>query len=474
MTFPPLETDTWPACRPLVEWAVGLLPDRRHRLRAAGVDGRRQAGAGRALLRLAVRRPAWTTPTTAACSTRCCGSAPTTGPATRCAGARWRSRSCWPTGSPARSSPTCPTWRRRPSLLRAFIRFSHAERGIRAELTAETLAAVDELEPEYQATIRTPRPQGPAALLARHGRAGPGRALGRRRRRRAADLRRDHARAAVSGRRRRAGPRRAGRRAAARRGRSTGPACPTEVRERAARGARRWSTVAATRCWTSSCGRRHAGCSHGRRRDDPQALGRGRADTTAAAICWIAAKANDVFDDGDLTVKQLRPRRGRDPSATSTASGSKPRGRPGAHPLGQLVVLGMGRVGEDLQQPRVPVRAAAVLGRAGTCAVQTGRRLGGRRPSHADVVLPAVAEVVVVAEHRAVRDATETASRRGITQLVHVLDVAVGSAAELEQRQVRALPAHDGLQQLRPGRAARARSGTTSRRRQPAGRRPGG
>lgn len=26
ITVPPLETDTWPACRPLVEWAVGLLP----------------------------------------------------------------------------------------------------------------------------------------------------------------------------------------------------------------------------------------------------------------------------------------------------------------------------------------------------------------------------------------------------------------------------------------------------------------
>ena len=27
ITFPPFETDTWPVCRPLVEWMVGLLPD---------------------------------------------------------------------------------------------------------------------------------------------------------------------------------------------------------------------------------------------------------------------------------------------------------------------------------------------------------------------------------------------------------------------------------------------------------------
>ena len=33
----------------------------------------------------------------------------------------------------------------------------------------ETLAAVEELEPEYQETIRSPRLQGPAALLAAAG-----------------------------------------------------------------------------------------------------------------------------------------------------------------------------------------------------------------------------------------------------------------------------------------------------------------
>ena len=38
---------------------------------------------------------------------------------------------------------------------------------------------------------------------------------------------------------------------------------------------------------------------------DPQAVARGKAETTAAAICWIAAKANDVFADDALTVKAL-------------------------------------------------------------------------------------------------------------------------------------------------------------------------
>jgi hypothetical protein len=59
-----------------------------------------------------------------------------------------------------------------PSLLRAFIRFCHAERQIRAALTDDTLAAVDEWEPEYQRVIRSPRPQGPMALLAAMGAFG--------------------------------------------------------------------------------------------------------------------------------------------------------------------------------------------------------------------------------------------------------------------------------------------------------------
>jgi hypothetical protein len=53
-----------------------------------------------------------------------------------------------------------------PELLRAFVRFCHAERGIRTELTRDTLAAVDVYEPDYQRTIRSPRLQGPMALLA--------------------------------------------------------------------------------------------------------------------------------------------------------------------------------------------------------------------------------------------------------------------------------------------------------------------
>jgi hypothetical protein len=56
-----------------------------------------------------------------------------------------------------------------PDLLRAFVRFAHAETGLRSELTEETLAAIDDWEPQYQQTIRSPRPQGQNALLAALG-----------------------------------------------------------------------------------------------------------------------------------------------------------------------------------------------------------------------------------------------------------------------------------------------------------------
>lgn len=59
-----------------------------------------------------------------------------------------------------------------PAVLRGFVRFCHAERGIPPRLTDETIEAVDHWEPQYQARIRSPRPQGPEALLAALG-VGP-------------------------------------------------------------------------------------------------------------------------------------------------------------------------------------------------------------------------------------------------------------------------------------------------------------
>ena len=168
ITFPPLETETWPACRALVEWITRGLPER---------------GTG-------YQRPHWDSAALAQLTDRFFASP---------YGARlddpdhrglldsllWYGTDYGP-GDPLRWSPVkveilLDDWIPRkivapaeylakaPDLLRAFIRFAHADVGLRSDLTDETLAAIDDWEPGYQQAIRSPRPQGPAALLAALG-----------------------------------------------------------------------------------------------------------------------------------------------------------------------------------------------------------------------------------------------------------------------------------------------------------------
>ena len=170
ITYPPLESDTWPACRPLVAWIVRHLPDGGH----------------------GYERPEWSEQDRAALAARFFASADAEGH-----GGEDRdlfdtllSFACdYGPGDPLRWSPVAVEivlgdWlprkvvadaaflSRAPALLRSVIRFSHAERGIRPALTEETLAAVDACEPEYEHTIRSSGPQGPTAVLAAMG-VGP-------------------------------------------------------------------------------------------------------------------------------------------------------------------------------------------------------------------------------------------------------------------------------------------------------------
>ena len=169
--FPPFETDTWPASRPVTEWLLRLLPE---------------GGTGYV-------RPKWTKAAKKKLANRFFGSE--FGRPLDDADHRdlldqflWFGTDYGP-GDPLRWSPVAveillDDWIPRkivadpgylskaPALLRAFIRFCHAERTIRPALTNETLAAVDEYEPEYQRVIRSPRPQGPMALLAAMGLLG--------------------------------------------------------------------------------------------------------------------------------------------------------------------------------------------------------------------------------------------------------------------------------------------------------------
>jgi hypothetical protein len=166
--FPPFETDTWPASRPLTEWLLRLLPG---------------GGTG-------YRRPTWSEARKNKLTSRFFGSKfgkPLDDADHRDLIAQflWFGTDYGP-GDPLRWSPVAveillADWIPRkivagpghlskaPTLLRAFIRFCHAERKIRPTLTDETLAAVDEHEPEYQRVICSPRPQGPMALLAAAG-----------------------------------------------------------------------------------------------------------------------------------------------------------------------------------------------------------------------------------------------------------------------------------------------------------------
>ena len=167
MTVPTFETDTWPACRPLVEWAARLLPE---------------GGRG-------YTRPQWDGTDLDALTVRFLTSPFVTHDDEDHPDLLelvLRFATDYGPGDPLRWSPVAveillADWFPRkvvadagylaklPDLLRAFVRFCHAERGVRRALTEETLAAIDRFEPEYQHTIRSPRPQGPNALLAALG-----------------------------------------------------------------------------------------------------------------------------------------------------------------------------------------------------------------------------------------------------------------------------------------------------------------
>ena len=162
ITYPPFETDTWPACRPLVEWIMAKLP-------ASGKD---------------YERPVWRDTQLAELADDFFASE---------FGRRldddhhrsllesilWFGTDYGP-GDPLRWSPVSVEivlgWMPRkviapvdfltqaPDLLRAFVRFCHGERGISADLTRQTLTAVDEFESGFHGAIRS-QPQDADAIL---------------------------------------------------------------------------------------------------------------------------------------------------------------------------------------------------------------------------------------------------------------------------------------------------------------------
>ena len=165
MLYPPLESETWPMCQPLVEWLVRALPE-------GGVAPEVREWAQWELDEIAADFAA---------SSHADGlDDPDHGNLlesvlwfassyTGCDPYRW---------SPVRVEILLADWFPRkviadaqylskmPLVLRAYIRYCQDRIAIPASRRQETLLAVDDWEPEYQRTIRTARLQGPAALIA--------------------------------------------------------------------------------------------------------------------------------------------------------------------------------------------------------------------------------------------------------------------------------------------------------------------
>ena len=172
MTWPPYETDTWPACRPLLEWVLASMPT---------------GGSGWI-------RPEWSDRDKELLIDEFFAS--THGAGLDDVDHRnlldslvWFGTDYGP-GDPLRWSVIAVEillldWIPRkimapvdyldkaPGLLRAFVRYAHERQGLQPHHTREVLDAIDRFGPEYEELIRTPRRQGPMALLERMGVVGP-------------------------------------------------------------------------------------------------------------------------------------------------------------------------------------------------------------------------------------------------------------------------------------------------------------
>lgn len=171
-TWPPYETDTWPACRPLLEWVLATMPP-------GGEGWVRPEWSDRDKKRLI--DDFFESP----------HGAPLDDKDHRdlLDSVIWFGTDYGP-GDPLRWSVIAIEillidWIPRkivapvdyldkaPGLLRGFVRYAHERRGLKPHLTKDVLAGIDTFAPEYAELIRTPRHQGPMAILERIGAVGP-------------------------------------------------------------------------------------------------------------------------------------------------------------------------------------------------------------------------------------------------------------------------------------------------------------
>lgn len=165
LVYPPVETDTWPQCRAIIEWMLRMLP--------AG-DSTPEA-------------PTWTDSDRAALANDFFGSSYGAGfdhddERQLFESIMWFGTDYGP-GDPLRWSPInveilLADWvpgkilagrdflAKLPELLRAFIAYGHNRQGISSALTSETLDAVGNWEPVYYEAIRSDVPQSTAQQFA--------------------------------------------------------------------------------------------------------------------------------------------------------------------------------------------------------------------------------------------------------------------------------------------------------------------
>lgn len=161
--FPPMESESWPACRPLVRWLVAKLP-------AGATLAEHEMPSDRELD--AIAEGFLSSPY---------GKGFEDEDHRRLLEVIIDFGAMYDVGDPLRWSPVNielmlvdrvprkvidrpDVLAKLPRLLRAFVHYAYEKRGLRPELRAEALESVDRWEPEYQRLIRAPRAQGAEAL----------------------------------------------------------------------------------------------------------------------------------------------------------------------------------------------------------------------------------------------------------------------------------------------------------------------
>jgi len=143
------DTDTWPACRPLVLWLASLMPEGGAEYEPAQSSWPETQALLDKFFASLMGQP-FADPDHRTLLSACIDE--NNGDALRWSEARLHMNLDWPFGFTEYHGSTQAALAV-PDLLRAYIPFAHAQSGIRDQLTAEALAAIDAAEPGYRESV---------------------------------------------------------------------------------------------------------------------------------------------------------------------------------------------------------------------------------------------------------------------------------------------------------------------------------